>query len=109
MICLGHIRDKEGKKMSKSKGNVVDPWMIADKFGVDALRMYLFSLNQPGEPKNFDEKEVEEILRKVIMLLGNVMNFYEMYKKDTAQKYVGSPHLLDKWIIAKFFVLINLI
>src|SRR3989339_1076890 len=107
VICLGHIRDKEGKKMSKSKGNVVDPWMIADKFGVDALRMYLFSLNQPGEPKNFDEKEVEEILRKVIMLLGNVMNFYEMYKKDTAQKYVGSPHLLDKWIIAKFFVLIK--
>ncbi|MCX6778828.1 MAG: isoleucine--tRNA ligase [Candidatus Magasanikbacteria bacterium] len=106
VICLGHIRDKEGKKMSKSKGNVIDPWMIADKFGIDALRMHLFSINQPGEPKNFDEKDVEEVLRKVVMLLGNVMNFYEMYKVE--EDKVELPKLnnvLDKWVMAKLNLL----
>lgn len=108
VICLGHIRDKDGKKMSKSKGNVIDPWMIADKYGVDALRMYLFSLNQPGESKNFDEKDTEEILRKVVMLLGNVMNFYEMYKVEESKKALPAlSNILDKWIIAKLNLLIK--
>ncbi len=100
VICLGHIRDKNGKKMSKSKGNVVDPWMITDKYGVDALRMHLYSMNQPGEPKNFDEKNVEEVLRKTVMLLGNVINFYEMYKEGATDVKVGE-NVLDQWILAK--------
>lgn len=108
VICLGHIRDKEGKKMSKSKGNVVDPWAVADKYGVDALRMYLYSLNQPGEPKNFDEKDVEEVLRKVVMLLGNVVNFYEMYKIEKVAKELPKlENVLDKWVIAKLNLLIK--
>ena len=103
VICLGHIRDKEGKKMSKSKGNVVDPWLIADKYGVDAMRMHLFSINQPGDPKNFDEKDVEDVLRKVIMLLANVVNFYELYSKDkTAVADISPKNILDKWVLAKF-------
>jgi len=107
VICLGHIRDKEGKKMSKSKGNVIDPWMIANKYGVDALRMYLFSLNQPGESKNFDEKDTEEILRKVVMLLGNVMNFYEMYRVEgpASETLPELTNILDKWVIAKLNLL----
>jgi len=51
VICLGHVLDSNGKKMSKSKGNVVDPWEICNKFGADSLRWYLYTVNQAGEPK----------------------------------------------------------
>jgi isoleucyl-tRNA synthetase len=106
VVCLAHIRDAKGKKMSKSKGNVIDPWMIADKYGVDALRMQLYTMNQPGEPKNFDEKQTQEILRKVVMLLGNVVNFYELYKKDSDNFDVkvndlDLSNVLDSWVVAK--------
>jgi len=110
VICLGHIRDSEGKKMSKSKGNVVDPWLVADKYGIDALRMQLYSMNQPGDPKNFDEKQTQEVLRKVVMLLGNVVNFYEMYAdKDVELGLVklNAENVLDKWIITKLNLLIK--
>ena len=58
VICLGHINDKFGAKMSKSKGNIVDPWMMAEKYGMDAVRWYMYSATPPGEPKNFDEIEL---------------------------------------------------
>lgn len=108
VICLGHIRDKHGKKMSKSKGNVVDPWMIADKFGIDALRMHLYSINQPGDPKNFDEKSVEDVMRKVIMLMDNVTKFYSLYQKEEFEnKELKLDNVLDKWIVAKLHTLIK--
>ncbi|MBT5337801.1 isoleucine--tRNA ligase [Candidatus Falkowbacteria bacterium] len=108
VICLGHIRDKDGKKMSKSKGNVIDPWMIADKYGVDALRMHLYTINQPGEPKNFDENAVKDVLRKTVMLLGNVVNFYGMYGEVKSEKLkVKSKNVLDVWIVSKLNLLIR--
>jgi len=110
VICLGHIRDKEGKKMSKSKGNAVDPWSVIDAFGVDALRMHLYSINQPGDAKNFDENNVKEVLRKVIMLLGNVVNFYGMYSSEeqvTSNGKLKLENVLDKWIVAKLNELVR--
>jgi len=107
VICLGHIRDKEGKKMSKSKGNVVDPWLIMDRYGVDALRMHLFSINQPGDSKNFDEKDVQEILRKVVMLFNNVASFYHLYSNTPASKKPAANNILDKWLAAKMNLLIK--
>jgi isoleucyl-tRNA synthetase len=58
VICLGHLLDKDGKKMSKSIGNIVDPWEQMEKYGVDVLRLWMFSINQPGEGKNYDEAVV---------------------------------------------------
>ena len=108
VICLGHIRDKFGKKMSKSKGNVIDPWMITDKYGVDALRFYLYTMNQPGEYKNFDEAGLQDVLRKVIMLLGNVVSFLELYNDKNAKIEIRkSKNTLDKWILAKFNLLVK--
>jgi len=99
VISLGHILDSEGQKMSKSKGNTINPWEAMDKYGVDALRFWMYSVNQPGEPKNFDEKTVDEIVKKVFNLLLNVVTFYNMAEKDVTPTN-KSNNVLDKWIIS---------
>lgn len=101
VISLGHILDEQGQKMSKSKGNTVNPWEAMDKYGVDALRFWMYSINQPGEPKNFDEKTVDEIVKKVFNLLLNVVTFYEMAGVEAEPKN-DSKHVLDRWLIARF-------
>ncbi|PIT97069.1 isoleucine--tRNA ligase [Candidatus Berkelbacteria bacterium CG10_big_fil_rev_8_21_14_0_10_41_12] len=112
VICLGHLLDAKGKKMSKSLGNIVDPWIMINKYGVDALRLWMYSINQPGESKNFDEKTVVELNRQVFGLLYNVLAFYELYRdKDLeaeSYKLEASSNILDKWIIAKLDELISL-
>ncbi len=105
VICLGHILDAEGKKMSKSIGNVVDPWIMMDKYGVDTLRLWMYSVNQPGESKNFDERTVNETHRQVFGLLYNVLAFYELYRDKDLEKIEPSTeksNILDQWILARF-------
>lgn len=103
VICLGHILDASGKKMSKSQGNIVDPWVMIDKYGVDTLRLWMYSVNQPGESKNFDEKTVSELNNKVFNLLYNVRAFYELYRdKDLENKKRELvTNILDTWILAR--------
>ncbi len=102
VVCLGHILDAEGKKMSKSLGNIVDPWLMIEKYGVDTLRLWMYSVNQPGESKNFDEKTVAELQSKVFTLLYNVLAFYELYRDVEVEKNpVTSTHVLDMWIVAR--------
>ncbi|MFA5023545.1 MAG: isoleucine--tRNA ligase [Patescibacteria group bacterium] len=113
VICLGHINDKFGKKMSKSKGNVINPWDVIAAYGVDAVRQHMYTINQPGEGKRYDLDDVKDVFRKNIMLLGNVYKFYEMYapeikaetKKDS--KKDQSQNVLDLWILAKLDILIQ--
>jgi len=104
VICLGHILDKEGKKMSKSVGNVVEPFSAIEKYGADTLRLWMYSVNQPGEPKNFDERTVDEINKKVFNLLDNVYAFYDLYrdkKLESEDLGRGSKHVLDRWILSR--------
>ncbi len=110
VICLGHLNDKDGKKMSKSLGNIIDPWTMIDKYGVDALRLWMYSVNQPGEPKSFDEKTVDEIVKKIFNLITNVGSFYELYREQGGEnnKIPSSKNVLDEWIMAKFFELTEL-
>lgn len=104
VICLGHINDKAGKKMSKSKGNIVDPWQMIEGYGVDAIRMHMYTVNSPGDYKRYDENDVRDVLRQNVMILWNVYKFYEMYQKDiTASNQ--STDVLDQWIIAKLNLL----
>src|ERR1035437_6416969 len=101
VICLGHILDKDGQKMSKSKGNTVNPFVMIDKYGVDALRFWMYTVNQPGESKNFDEKTVDEIIKKVFNLLLNVVNFYELYADEgVTDGRPKSENVLDQWMLA---------
>ncbi|PIR68534.1 isoleucine--tRNA ligase [Candidatus Nomurabacteria bacterium CG10_big_fil_rev_8_21_14_0_10_35_16] len=111
VICLGHILDKDGKKMSKSLGNVVDPWVMIEKYGVDTLRLWMYSVNQPGESKNFDEKTVALLHGQVFTLLYNVLAFYELYRDTSLEPRAYNPKLnsiLDQWIIARLNELIEL-
>ncbi|MEK7646239.1 MAG: class I tRNA ligase family protein [Patescibacteria group bacterium] len=111
VICLGHILDAEGKKMSKSIGNVVNPWDMMDLYGADALRFWMYSVNQPGESKNFDQKTVDEIIKKVFNLVTNVTTFYKMYEgtrnNSTKEQLNNSSHVLDKWIVSKLDELVG--
>jgi len=110
VICLGHILDANGKKMSKSLGNIVDPWVMIDKYGVDTLRMWMYGVNQPGESKNFDEKTVSELQNKIFNLLYNVLSFYELYRDrevESSKHQTTSKNILDKWIIARLDQLVD--
>ncbi|MEK7642674.1 MAG: class I tRNA ligase family protein [Patescibacteria group bacterium] len=106
VICLGHILDSEGKKMSKSVGNIVDPWVMIDKYGVDAPRFWMYSVNQPGDSKNFDERTVDEIVKKVFNILSNVLSFYLLYGDANVVPKSDSKHVLDRWIIGRLNELI---
>lgn len=107
VICLGLIMDKAGKKMSKSKGNVVDPMEMMQKYGADSVRWHFFTMNQPGETKNFDEKDLGDAVRRVFLILWNTYSFFMTYaevdgfdptKNDWEPKRLGA---LDKWILAR--------
>ncbi len=115
VICLGHLLDKDGKKMSKSIGNIVNPWEQMDKYGVDVLRLWMFSVNQPGEGKNYDENVVRELASKTLGLTYNVLAFYELYRdrnlelsfvenavSDSSENQITKPeNVLDQWILSR--------
>jgi isoleucyl-tRNA synthetase len=107
VISLGHVLDEKGEKMSKSKGNVVDPWYIIQKYGVEATRWYFFTFNQPWDPKLFSEKDIAEILRKFILTLWNCYLFFETYAKKKEAASPRSKNILDKWIISRIESLIK--
>jgi isoleucyl-tRNA synthetase len=102
VICLGHILDDKGEKMSKSKGNIVDPWKVINETGADALRFLFYSMNQPGDAKLFSRDAVREVVKKVFMILWNVQSFYLLYAKPGIIDAVpASSHVLDRWLLAR--------
>jgi isoleucyl-tRNA synthetase len=103
VISLGLIHDKQGQKMSKSRGNIVDPWALMQKYGVDAVRWYFYTLNDPGEAKNFDELDVQKALRRFHMVAYNSFSFLSLYGKKSISvaQAPASPHILDKWILGR--------
>jgi len=118
VIVLGHVLDEKSQKMSKSKGNVIDPWEMIKKYGADALRWYCFSINQPWDPKLFNEKDLDQRLKKFIMTFWNCYAFWNTYhgkskispsSLPTTQRR-GSPvdkNILDKWILSRLNGLIQ--
>lgn len=110
-ICLGHILDAKGKKMSKSKGNVIDPFEIFDQYGADALRWMLFSINQLGLPKRFDVKGMRDVQNRVFRMLWNSYSFFVMYASidewQASEVSKVSENMYDRWILAELQELIK--
>lgn len=94
VICLGHILDVEGQKMSKSRGNVVNPWDVFSDYGADALRWNLYSASPPGNPRRFSVTQVGESLRQFLLTLWNTYAFFVTYANlDNWQPMAGrSPN-----------------
>jgi len=105
IVTTGTIRAEDGEKMSKSKNNYPDPWIFIDKYGADALRLYLMSsILMKGEDANFSEKAVQDIVSKIIGRLFNVLAFYELYRDKAVEnnKIPKPKDVLDKWILLRF-------
>jgi isoleucyl-tRNA synthetase len=104
---LGHILDPEGKKMSKSLGNVIDPWEVFDKQGADALRWALYTSTSPGNTRRFSIGQVDEAVRKYLLTLWNTYSFFVTYARidgfDPRKDYVAPPDrsLMDRWALSE--------
>jgi isoleucyl-tRNA synthetase len=113
VLCLGHILDGEGQKMSKSKGNVVQPDDILDHQGADALRWFLFASQQPWSPRRFSADMVDEVVRKFLLTLWNTYSFFTLYANidrfdPTAQESpVAERPLLDRWLASELNALVQ--
>jgi isoleucyl-tRNA synthetase len=106
VICLGHLVDEKGHKMSKSKGNVVEPLPMFDKYGADAVRWYLFTGSEPGEQKRFSERLVQEAQRGFLGTLWNVYGFFVLYANLDKPNLNQRPPVrdrpeMDRWLVAR--------
>lgn len=111
-IVLGHVLDKKGLKMSKSKGNVVDPFEVLNSQGADATRWHFYTASAPWLPTRFSVDDVAETQRKFLGTLWNVYSFYVLYAEIDnfdPTKYADfvSENVMDKWIISKLNTLIE--
>ena len=106
VICLGHILDAKGEKMSKTKKNVVELWPILNKYGADALRWYLFTASPPGNARRFSEQLVSEVTHKFMLTLWNTYSFFVLYANidnynPLSENGKTTPSNLDLWIISE--------
>ncbi|MGB0130126.1 isoleucine--tRNA ligase [Chlorobium sp.] len=106
LVVNGHILDREGQKMSKSKGNVVDPFETMQRYGADSLRWYLLVSSPPWRPKSFNTAEIEEEQRRFFRAFINSYNFFVLYANVDAFTYTepdipaGERSELDRWVLS---------
>jgi isoleucyl-tRNA synthetase len=110
VVCLGLILDEEGQKMSKSRGNAVEPWPVLDSYGADALRWYFFTSKQPWDGYRFSSEAIGEGVRLFLKQLWSTYYFYVLYanaaEEDLRQAVAGAsdaPDLLDldRWALSR--------
>jgi len=127
-VCLGLILDAEGEKMSKTRGNVVDPWTVLNAHGADALRWYLYTATPPGNDRRFSVELVGEVIRTFMLTLWNVYSFFVTYANidgwqptrrfvtresvdlgidEPTNPEVTSLPDLDRWILSELHLLVQ--
>jgi isoleucyl-tRNA synthetase len=112
-ICLGLILDINGEKMSKSKGNVVDPWALLNDYGADATRWYMYSSAPPYNPRRFSLDQVGEIVRRTLLTLWNTCVFFVTYANvdgwqppQEEEAFARAElQLIDRWALARLHAL----
>lgn len=112
-IVLGHVQDKEGRKMSKHIGNVVDPWVLLDNQGADAVRWYFYTSSMPWLPNRFSAEAVSESQRKYMGTFWNTYAFYILYADidnfDPTRHKLVRDNLtpMDRWILSRLNTLVG--
>ena len=105
VLSLGHVLDEHGQKMSKSKGNALDPLQLIQEFGADALRWSLLVDSSPWNPKRFSTKIVQEAKSKLLDTLENTFHFYQLYASIDNYTYnperQGKPTKMDEWMLSR--------
>ncbi len=103
VVCLAHIVDEQGAKMSKSRGNVIDPWTVLDSRGAEALRWYMFSSGSPWTPKRVFVQAIDEATNRCLRTLWSTYSFFVMYANldgwdPATDEAAPAQHVLDRWI-----------
>ncbi len=108
VVCLGHLVDREGRKMSKSAGNQLDPWVVLDRQGADALRWYLITSGSPWASRRVYFDVLDEVVRQFLLTLWNVYAFYVTYANVDGFDPAEAPDVpvserppLDRWILSQ--------
>jgi isoleucyl-tRNA synthetase len=109
VVCLGLILDEEGQKMSKSKGNTVEPWKVLETYGADAFRWYFFTSKAPWDGYRFSAETIGEGVRLFLKQLWSTYYFYSLYARAAADQLAGSPATaagpagddLDRWALSR--------
>ncbi|HEX8084122.1 MAG TPA: isoleucine--tRNA ligase [Solirubrobacteraceae bacterium] len=112
VVCLGLILDGEGRKMSKSLGNIVDPWTVLDEYGADAFRWYFFTSKQPWDGYQFDTARVGEGVRLFLKQLWSTYRLYVLYANaNSIAPDVSAPPSteLDRWILSRLAATVEVV
>ncbi len=113
VICLGHIVAEDGSKMSKSRGNVVNPWTVLDLHGADATRWYMYTASPPGNTRRFSANLVKEVVGRFLLTLWNSYSFFVTYANLNDFDPAAAPvplaerSVLDRWVLARLHDLVT--
>ena len=112
VLCLGHILDKDGRKMSKHLGNVLEPMALMDQHGADAVRWYMLAAGSPWSARRVGHDAISDVVRKTLLTYWNTISFHSLYAQasnfDLSQSPARSTRpVMDRWIISELSILIN--
>jgi isoleucyl-tRNA synthetase len=110
VLCLGHILDKDGRKMSKHLGNVLEPMALMDQHGADAVRWYMLAAGSPWAARRVGHESINEVVRKTLLTYWNTVSFHALYAKASNFELSQTPALadrplMDRWIISELNLL----
>ena len=112
VLCLGHILDKDGRKMSKHLGNVLEPMALMDQHGADAVRWYMLAAGSPWSSRRVGHEAISDVIRKTLLTYWNTISFHALYAKASDFALNQSPVIekrstMDKWILSEVHSLIE--
>ena len=112
VLCLGHILDKDGRKMSKHLGNVLEPMALMDQHGADAVRWYMLAAGSPWAARRVGHDSINEVVRKTLLTYWNTVSFHALYAKASEFELSQTPSLadrplMDRWIISELNLLVQ--